>query len=170
MRPLSDSLRRLAARDYGDAPLGYVGNLRRWGAGLQARRDESPSARAATAPAGWGQRLRGAFWRLLMRCAPSSLRARQQVRELSRAMADLLGAMTMKRGADAGQHGRRALREACARLDAVLPWNGRESAEIEALVAPMLRRHLQRLTDYDRRKIATGALVDLSDGAWPDLP
>ena len=48
--------------------------------------------------------------------------------------------------------------------------NGRESAEIEALVAPMLRRHLQRLTDYDRRKIATGALVDLSDGAWPDLP
>ena len=34
----------------------------------------------------------------------------------------------------------------------------------------MLRRHLQRLTDYDRRKIATGALVDLSDGAWPDLP
>ena len=53
MRPLSDSLRRLAARDYGDAPLGYVGNLRRWGAGLQARRDESPSARAA-APAGNG--------------------------------------------------------------------------------------------------------------------
>jgi hypothetical protein len=170
MRPLSDSLRKLATRDYGDAPLGYVGNLRRWGAGLQARRDDSPSARAATAPAGWGQRLRGAFWRLLARCAPSSLRARQQVRELSRAMADLLGAMTMKRGADAGQHGRRALREACARLDAVLPWNGRESAEIEALVAPMLRRHLQRLTDYDRRKIATGAPVDLSDGAWPDLP
>lgn len=170
MRPLSDSLRRLVARDYGDAPLGYVGNLRRWGAGLQARRGESPSARAATAPAGWGQRLRGASWSLLARCAPSSLQTRQQVRELSRAMADLLGAMTTKRGADAGQHGRRALRAACARLDAVLPGNGRESAEIEALVAPMLRRHLQRLTDYDRRKIATGAPVDLSDGAWPDLP
>ena len=53
MRPLSDSLRRLAARDYGDAPLGYVGNLRRWGAGLQARRDESPSARGDGAR-GWG--------------------------------------------------------------------------------------------------------------------
>ena len=34
----------------------------------------------------------------------------------------------------------------------------------------MLRRHCNALTDYDRRKIATGALVDLSDGAWPDLP
>lgn len=173
MPSIKHSLPGLAARDYRDAPLGFVGNLRRSDGGSLASCRLGPPPRAATAPAGRAQRLRDAFWRLLARCAPtasarSALRARCQMREFSRTVADLLGAMTTKGDAEGSRLRHAFLREASIDLGRLFDGCQIEDADIEAVVTPILRRHLQRLTGFDQHKILTSAPMDLSDGAWPD--
>lgn len=164
-------IQRVVQRDYGDAALGYTGNLRRFSAGVCT--SSANAEKRATKPAGCLQRLRTTAWKMLARCIPlPSLRASllrgSHARDLSAASADLLGTLTLKRGSDSTGIGAAALRSVVMKI-AVLHQGLPEQDEIIAhTLQPILDRHLSRLTQFDLRKIETGIIIDVNRQEWPN--